>query len=145
MTYKPMSETISFLLAGICKAHRGYANDLLAGIGLHVGQEMILCRLWQSDGLTQSELAEHLGVQLPTVNKMLSRMEKNSLVERCTDSRDCRISRVYLTEKGRAMQEPTECIWRKLEACTVAEFTVAEQLLLRRLLLQIYDNLVKRA
>ena len=81
MTQKLVPETISYLLKQTCRAHRNTAHKLLAEIGLHPGQEMILFRLWQADGLTQSELVEKLCVQPATVTKMLNRMVKNGLVD----------------------------------------------------------------
>lgn len=145
MTVRQMSETTSYLLAHTAKAHRSYANELLEAVGLHVGQEMILLCLWGEDGLTQSQLAERLAVKLPTVSRMLSRMEKAALIERCADSQDNRVSRVYLTEKGRDMETAVACAWGHLEACTVANLTVDEQILLRRLLRQVHNNLLKRS
>lgn len=141
MATTSISESISYLLAHICKAHRGYANELLHQIGLHVGQEMILLQLWQEDGLPQSQLAHQLRVQLPTVTKMLGRMEKAGLVKRQVDGQDCRISRVYLTDQGKAIQQPVEEIWNRLEQCLSATLSLDEQRLLRRLLAQVYDNL----
>ena len=143
MAEKEMPQTISFLLAHICKAHRSRAEDTLGEIGLHVGQEKFLWQLWQEDGLTQSQLAENMCVQPPTVNKMLSRMESSGLVERRIDPEDNRVSRVYLTEQSRCMQHQVEETWQQLEAKTVANLTSDERILLRRLLMQIYENLTE--
>jgi hypothetical protein len=49
-----IGETTGYLLARVCKAHRGSVGDALAEVGLHVGQEMVLLHLWQRDGLTPS-------------------------------------------------------------------------------------------
>jgi len=37
---KPIPETISYLLAQVCKAHRGKGQELLSELDLHLGQEM---------------------------------------------------------------------------------------------------------
>jgi DNA-binding MarR family transcriptional regulator len=118
---------------------------MLTEIGLHPGQEMILFRLWEADGLTQSELVEQLCVQPATVTKMLNRMVKNGLVERRGDPQDQRISRVYLTDQGRELQKSIEDAWDKLEQYTVATLSLEERVLLRRLLLQVQDNLNNHA
>lgn len=141
MTEKPIHETIGFLLAQICKAHRGRTDETLADIGLHVGQEKCLWHLWQEDGLMQSELAENMCVQPPTVNKMLSRMESAGLVERRVDMEDNRVSRVYLTEQSRDMQQRVEEALQRVEDKTLTNLTLDEQILLRRLLMQVYKNL----
>lgn len=138
-----IDQTISYLLAQICKAHRGAASDILAEVGLHAGQEIFLLQLWQQDGLTQTQLAGSMCVQPPTVNKMLSRMESAGLVTRRQDAEDSRVSRVYLTEKSRDLQGVVEETWAKLDALTLANFTLEERVLLRRLLLQLHENLTR--
>ena len=113
MNDHPLPETTSYLLATICKAHRNWAEQELATVGLHVGQEMLLSHLWQEDGLTQSELAQRLGVQPATVCKMLGRMEAGGLIATRRDERDSRISRVYLSDEGQAFQQALTDAWER--------------------------------
>src|SRR5215210_9307400 len=111
----PIKENTSFALAKVCKAHRAYIGGLLAEHGLHVGQEMALLEPWQEDGLRGGELAARLGVEPPTVTKMLRRLEGCGLVERRQDPKDARSFRVYLTEKGRALDGPVARCWAQAE------------------------------
>lgn len=97
--------------------------------------------LWEAEGQTQTQLAEKMGVQPPTVNKMLARMEASGWVQRRADTEDNRISRVYLTEKGQALRADIDAAWQQLEARTTAQLTLDERVLLRRLLLQVLANL----
>jgi DNA-binding MarR family transcriptional regulator len=138
-----IGETTGYLLARVCKAHRGSVGDALAEEGLHVGQEMVLLHLWQRDGLSPSELAGALGVEPPTVTNMLSRMEKAGLLERCRDPRDARCTRVYLTEKGWELREPVERRWEAVEKHAFARITAEEEALLRELLARLHDNLTR--
>ena len=140
---KPITETISYLLVQVCKAHRSKAQELLTKIELHPGQEILLLRLWSGDGLTQSELAGDLCISPATMTKMLDRMAKTGLVERRTDVEDQRVSRVYLTAEGRSLREPVEGIWHEIEAQSLVNLTLDERILLRRLLLQVYENLTQ--
>lgn len=137
-----VAESLGYLVMQICKAHRNRAQALLqAQVDLHVGQEMLLLHLWQVDGITQSELAEDICVQPATLTRSLDRLSKMGLVERRVDAEDQRVSRVHLTEAGRAKREPIEQVWNELEALSFARLTVEERALLRRLLLQVYANL----
>ena len=68
-------------------------------------------------------------------------MEHAGLIERRPDPEDARISRVYLTERGRALEQPVLEVWKDLEAHTVAGLSATEQALLRRLLMQVSANL----
>jgi DNA-binding MarR family transcriptional regulator len=141
MTQKPIPETIGALLVQICRAHRNKAQELLSQVDLYPGQEFLLLNLWPQDGLTHSEVAEHLCVQPATVTRMLDRLVKTGLVQRLTDAEDQRVSRVYLTEKGRQLVQPIEQIWDELEQISFANLNLEERLLLRRLLMQVYQNL----
>ena len=140
---KPIGETTGYLLARVCKAHRGGVGATLAELGLHVGQEMVLSHLWRQDGLAPSELADRLGVEPPTVTNTLSRMEKAGLLERCRDPGDARCTRVYLTEKGRELREPVERRWEAVQKRAFAGITAEEEALLRDLLVKIHGNLTR--
>ena len=138
---KQIEGYVGYQIVQVCKAHRNRADAGLSTHGLHVGQEMILFLLWAEEGLTNSYLAERLSVEPPTVSRMLQRMECSGLVDRRTDPEDARVSRVYLTDQARTLEVPVLRAWRDLEEATVRGFTDAEQALLRRLLIQVRDNL----
>ncbi|ARV61185.1 transcriptional regulator [Nostocales cyanobacterium HT-58-2] len=141
MSEKPMQETIGCLMVQVCKAHRNQAAMILAELGLHPGQEILLLHLWKNDGLIQSELASLMQVEAPTLTKMLHRMEKAGFLERRKDEEDARICRIYLTQAGRLLEEPITNAWNVLEKQILANLTLEEQLLFRRLLLQVRNNL----
>lgn len=141
MTNQSIKDSVGYTLAQVCKLHRQRADNLLNTIGLHVGQEMFLTELWRKDGIPQTELAEQLSLQPATVTNSLRRIEREDIVERHDDSDDQRVSRVYLTGKGRGLEGPVEEKWGQLESEAFAGFSLEERVLLRRLLLQVYQNL----
>jgi DNA-binding MarR family transcriptional regulator len=141
MEQEAIINSIGYLIASICKTHRNKAGELLSSIDLYVGQEMFLVQLWQEDGLTLSEMADNLCVRPATVTRMLERMERAGLVERRKDFEDQRVSRIFLTQSGRTLHEPVHHLWAELERITMANFTFEERVLLRRLLLQVVQNL----
>ena len=137
----PVKGTTGYALAKVCKAHRGSVGEMLAEVGLHVGQEMVLIELWQTDGLRGGELACRLGVEPPTVTKMLRRLEGIGLVERRPDPADARSFRVYLTEKGRALEDPVSLCWERAEERTFAGLDLSERQELGRLLTKVRTGL----
>lgn len=143
MTKPKPPDTMDFLVANICHLHRIRADQLLEKLGLYRGQPPVLFALWDQEGLTQSELADRLQVSPPTITKMLQRMEKSGFIYRKMDPKDQRVSRVYLTEPGRAVQSKVEETWQTMEAETFADFTMEERVLLRRFLLQMRENLAR--
>jgi len=137
----PIRQNTSFALAKVCRAHRAYVGELLAEHGLHVGQEMVLVELWQDDGLRGGELAERLGVEPPTITKMLRRLETCGLVERRVDPEDARSLRIYLTGQGRALEEPVVRCWERAEQTVLAGINARDRLTIRRLLDRVKSNL----
>ena len=69
-------------------------------------------------------------------------MEKAGFVVRRPDAEDQRISRVYLADAGRTIRAGVEQVWRTLDAETFAGFDPPEQMLIRRLLERMRNNLL---
>ena len=132
---------IGVLLYTISKTQRNLAGAEFNKLGLHAGQERVLLCLGDHEGIGQSDLVTHLCVEPPTVTKMLQRMEKSGLIERSQDSEDGRAFFVHATEQGRALQEPILRVWDTLEEQMLANLSLTEQALLRRLLMQVLANL----
>ena len=136
-------ESTNILLAQVCRLHHARAHQVFDTIGIYRGQPPMLKALWEQDGQMHSELAARLHVKPATVSRMVQRMESAHLLTCKPDPQDQRVSRVYLTPAGKAMQPVLEQTDRTFEADTLAGFTLEERVVLRRLLLQIRDNLVR--
>ena len=140
-----VKDTVGYMLAQVCKLHRQRADELLTEIGLHVGQEMILVMLEDNEGITQTELAERMMIQPPTLTNSLKRLEREGFVMRRPDPDDQRVSRVHTTRKGRDLMATVNEAWTKLEEESFKGFSLEERVLLRRLLIQTCQNLAGRA
>jgi MarR family transcriptional regulator, organic hydroperoxide resistance regulator len=134
---------IGFRILQIIKAHRVRADIAFGEVGLYPGQEMALYQLWNEEGLTQSELGERLSIDPSTMTKTLQRLEQSQIIERRQDAEDGRVYRVYLTSKGRDLQDKVQKIWDDLEETTVKGLSDVEKALLLRLLSQIQENFNK--
>ncbi len=134
-------DSLDFLLAQICRSHYVRAHALLEAIGLYRGQPPLLHALWDQEGLSHSQLAERLHISPATTTKMIQRMEKAGFLRRQPDPADERISRVYLTEAGRAVRSEVQGVWDRMEAETFQGFSDKERVELRRFLLQMRQNL----
>lgn len=108
------------------KALRALAETAMRRHGLHQGQNHLLAVLWEHDGSTPGEIAAALHVTTPTVVKMATRMSAAGLLTRRRDERDSRLVRLWLTDAGRALQEPVEAERRSLEEQITADLTEAE-------------------
>ncbi|HAZ30806.1 TPA: hypothetical protein DCY65_04470 [Candidatus Acetothermia bacterium] len=110
----PRDEALGHLLAQACKRLRDRMHARMEEIHLHRGQGFILFRLGEQDGIAQTELAHQVMVRPATLTPALQRRERAGLIERRPDPADQRVSRVYLTDKGRAVRLRAKAIWNEL-------------------------------
>ncbi len=143
MRHLPEPEPLDLLLGQVSRLHFTRAHTLLETLGLYRGQPPVLRALWEQEGLTHTELAERLHVTPATMTKMLQRMEKAGFLIRQPDPEDQRVSRVYLTQAGHAVEESLQSVWRAMETETFAGFTRQERDSLRAFLLRIRENLMQ--
>ena len=144
MTTEPSIESrgeVSFAVAKAARLHRQRADELLNEIGLHVGQEMLLNVLWTEGEMSQTELANRLGIQPATLTVALRRLEKNGLVVRSRDPEDQRVSRVQPSFKSGELRNGVMLAWARLEHETVKNLTKPEQAMLAILLNKVTDGL----
>jgi DNA-binding MarR family transcriptional regulator len=137
-------KSVTFRLGQAAKAHRSRAGTHLSRIGLHPGQEAVLKILFDNDGQTMSQLAAALSVQPPTVTKMVTRLSAQGFLRRATSDTDGRLSRVFLTDEGRALVETIDKSWKRLEREALAGMEDKDRKKLRKLLRQVEKNLGSR-
>lgn len=141
MTPGEKPETIDWLFVQVCRLHYIRTHTVLEEIGVYRGQPPVLFHLHDQDGLSHSELSHRLQVSAATITKMIQRMEKAGLVQRRSDPNDQRVSRVYLTEAGRAIRAEVMQRHRMIEAEAFAGFSPEDEATMRRLLSQMRENL----
>ncbi|MFN4010921.1 MAG: MarR family winged helix-turn-helix transcriptional regulator [Pannonibacter sp.] len=134
-------KSVTFRLLQAAKAQRARSGGHLMRIGLHPGQELVLKVLSDGDGRTMSQLALALGVQPPTVTKMVTRLSAQGLVRRQVSETDGRLARVFLTDEGRTRVLSVDKAWKRLEKEAIAGLDDKDRKKLRKLLRQIEKNL----
>jgi DNA-binding MarR family transcriptional regulator len=137
------SESFHYILSQLGKLHRSLVHQLLQDYEVYPGQPPLLLRLADQDGQSQNELAVHMRVKPATLTVMINRMAKIGLVERRHDPQDQRVSRVYLTGKGREISDAVRQALITIERNSLERFTVEERVLLRRMLLHMHENMRK--
>ena len=133
--------TVTHRLSQAAHAYRVRAGSQLSRIGLHSGQEGLLKALATDDGMSMSDLAAILGVQPPTVTKMIGRLAAQDYVERRASKGDGRQAEVYLTERGRKAIESIDKVWKRIEKTALDGIEDKDRKRLRKLLRQIERNL----
>jgi len=128
-------------LGQVCRLLRRHGCSLLNEIGLHQGQHFVIEAVARVEGMTQSELAAAVSVQPATMTHMLQHMERAGLIERRPDERDQRLSRVFLTDAGRAAWEQVETVWQRIGQMAFAGFADDECEMVQDLLGRVQANL----
>lgn len=136
-------ESIYTVFGQVMRFHYCRVHMLLEKLNVYPGQPPLLFALGKNEGLSQRELAQKLYRKAATITVMLNRMENAGLIERRPDSNDQRVSRVYLTSRGKKILSEVKETLKSIELECFSNFTPEEQLLLRRLFMQMRDNLMR--
>ena len=78
---------------------------IFAQFGLTEQQWRVLRVLWQRDGLALLELADATLISPPSMVGVVDRLARSGLVERRRSQRDRRVVRVFLTIRGRGLED----------------------------------------
>ncbi|MBD2090514.1 MarR family transcriptional regulator [Microcoleus sp. FACHB-1515] len=102
---------------------------------------LVLCCLWEEDGLATSSIGEKLCQVGGTLTGVLDRMEERGLIERQRDLQDRRIWRIWLTEAGKQLETILPPIVTELREQALEGISNAERQRLSALLDLIIANL----
>jgi DNA-binding MarR family transcriptional regulator len=102
--------TIFYMLHDVTRQIRKHFDRRATRLELTRAQWRALKVTSRNEGLSQSELAEHLDMEAIPVGRVIDRLEKTGFVERRADPADRRRWRLYLTPKAHAVVGEMEVI-----------------------------------
>ncbi len=123
---------------------RAYSRALQVRLGQHdvpFGHWTFLRILWESDGLTQSELSVQAGVMEPTTFSAMKKMESLGYITRRHSAENKKNLYVYLTPKGRKLKQILVPLAEQVNQVSVKGISSQEVATTRRVLLAILNNL----
>lgn len=94
------TETKLRRIAGIIKQN---GRKILTNYPITSPQFIALQWVIEGENLTIGELSTKIGLAFSTTTDLVDRMEKNKLVERVRDSKDRRVVRIHVLEKGKSI------------------------------------------
>jgi len=95
-------ESLPIALNDVARAWRSRLDERLRPLGLSSAMWAVIRRLATGQAaLTQRELADAVGIEGPTLVRLLDRLEQHGIARRVSDPRDRRIKRVELAEQAR--------------------------------------------
>lgn len=95
--------TLFYMLHDVTRQIRKHFDRRATRLELTRAQWRALKVTSRHEGLSQSELAEHLDMEAIPVGRVIDRLEKTGFIERRADPADRRRWRLYLTPKAHAI------------------------------------------
>lgn len=110
------------LLNSTSRGYRKVVNRVLATHGLSDSQALPILFIGRlGDGVRMGVLAEHVGVEVPSLVRQIDQLCAAGLVERRDDPTDRRAKSLHLTEAGRAQASVIEGLFVELRSRMVKE------------------------
>ncbi len=116
--------------------------ERLEPYGLTPFHYLVLCCLWEEDGLSTSGIADKLKQLGATLTGVVDRMEDRNLVYRERDADDRRIVRIWLTDEGKQLMSVLPALGAETIKKATENIPEVEQQTVLKLLDQIVQNLL---
>ena len=141
MLREDLSRNFGFLLNDVARLMRTAYDRRIRKLGLTRAQWWVLTHLYRSNGVSQTELAETLEIEKPTLGRLLDRLEAKGWVRREHDATDRRVWRVHLTEEVEPALRTMRAIAKELRRDALTGISAAERERFVDTLLAIKENL----
>ncbi|HSO37158.1 MAG TPA: MarR family winged helix-turn-helix transcriptional regulator [Labilithrix sp.] len=132
----------------IHRVYQAERNEMFRELRQH-GEELtpeqwiVLVRLWEEDGRTQTDLGASTFRDRPTMSRILDGMEKRGVLERRADPDDARVWRIYLTAQGKALRKKLVPSARHLVERAQRGIPERDLVTTRETLIQMFANLTQ--
>ncbi len=138
-----LEEALAYWVHRVYQATRNESFRAFREAGEEITPEqwVILVRLWQRDGRTQTELGESTFRDRPTMSRILDGMERRELLVRRASPDDGRSWRVHLTPRGRGLEKRLVPIARVLVERSLRGIPRADLATTRATLKRVFENL----
>lgn len=141
MLREDLSRNFGFLLNDVARLMRTAYDRRIRKLGLTRAQWWVLTHLYRSNGVTQTELAETMEIEKPTLGRLLDRLEAKGWVRREHDATDRRVWRVHLTDEVEPALRTMRTIAAELRRDALTGLSAGERERFVDTLLAIKENL----
>ena len=97
------------------RLHRKTFENLVKGLGIHRSQHRMLMHIARDEGISQTDLAEHLEISTAAVAVSIKKLEAGGYIEKKSAEKDSRFNEIKITERGREIVSATEKRIRELD------------------------------
>jgi DNA-binding MarR family transcriptional regulator len=117
----------------------------LRRFGLSIAMWRVLASIWHDGPMRLSELSDSTSIELSTLSRQITGMQRRRLVTRIRAADDARAVEVDLTPEGRAITTQIIPLAVAYETMALQGFSEEEGAVLRQLLTRLYVNLSENA
>ena len=137
-----LEESLGYAMGRATRALGALVNRNFAQAGYDVTCEQwsVLVNLGKKNGQSQQELAGLICKDKTSVTRLIDNMEKHSLVVRIPDKKDRRQKLIYLTKKGKDLQEKLRVIIFKTQMEAQKSMEIKDIETCKKVLHQVYEN-----
>ncbi len=132
---------LGFIANRLVKAFLKLLDYKLENFNLTGAQFCVMTKLFEEEGLTQTQLAHRLYIESPTLVRTLDRLEEAGLIERRRVPSDRRAFHIFLTEKGHELKDVLMQKGHEVHEIAVQGLSEQEIEMLKDLLFQLWQNL----
>jgi MarR family transcriptional regulator, organic hydroperoxide resistance regulator len=136
----PLSSAVFAQFRRVMHVNRQLMMRMMSEQGGHPAQSGCLQVIAHNEGISQRELADMMHLSAPTVTAMVQKLERNGLIERTDDPCDQRVTRLKLTDAGRALNDDLRVARHRHMAATIGALSEADQHEFSRILALLGDN-----
>jgi MarR family transcriptional regulator, organic hydroperoxide resistance regulator len=103
--YLKLDKQLCFALYSTSLAMTKLYKPLLEKLGLTYPQYLVMCILWERDGLALKDIAEQLHIDSGALTPVIKRLEAQGLLQRQRQPDNERTLEIALTSTGQALRE----------------------------------------
>lgn len=135
-----IDESLGYLVNRVARSMANQLAERMRSARIGIGQWAVLLFLFARDGLSQAELSRDVAIEPPTMVRTIDRLVRDGLVTRVADPADGRVSRIYLTDRGRSLRDELVPMAVAVNEATLARLTDKEGKTLRRILTKLVET-----
>lgn len=110
-------------------------------VGLTREQWSVLAILWKEDGCSQQKIADATNRDKPSITRLIDNLVKEGFVKREPHDTDRRTNLIYLTEKGKNIEQSVMNVVDETIDQSTEGLTQEQTLIIRDAFQLIYDNI----
>lgn len=135
-----IEDSLGYLVNRVARSLAHQLAEEIRPAGVYIGQWAVLMFLWARDGMSQADLSRVVAIEPPTMVRTIDRMVRDGLVTRMADPADGRVSRIHLTDRGRALRDELVPKAVAVNATNLGRLSATEGRTLQRLLVKLLEG-----